>query len=346
MPASKHAATESTSKWVDGYYAPVDEEVTATDLLVEGDLPEELTGRYVRIGPNPFGPVDPATYHWFTGDGMAHGLRIEGGQAAWYRNRWIRSTALSKALGEQPAPGERHGEGDVVNTNIINIGGVTHAVVEAGSVPVALTDELETVKHSDLDGTLPHGFTAHPKVDPSTGDLHAIAYYWAIPHLEYIVVGGDGRVRQVEPIEVNDGPMVHDCSITEHWMVVYDLPVTFDIDEAMGGAHLPYTWNPAHAARIGLMPLGGPGSDVKWFDVDPCFVFHPVNAFDDGQKVVIDLVRYDRMFDAVRLGPDDVAPRLWRWTIDTETGHVAERQLAEQSLEFPRVDERVVGRRH
>src|SRR3546814_14228812 len=99
--------------------------------------------------------------------------------------------------------------------------------------------------HSDPGGTLPNGYTAHPKVDPATGDLHAVAYHWAIPHLQYIVIGADGLVRQVEPIEVADGPMVHDCSITERWLVVYDLPVTFDLDAAMSGRRFPYGWTDA-----------------------------------------------------------------------------------------------------
>jgi carotenoid cleavage dioxygenase len=129
-------------------------------------------------------------------------------------------------------------------------------------------------------------------------------------------------------------------------MVVYDLPVTFNVDDAMAGATLPYSWNEAHPARVGLLPLGGSGADVRWFDVDPCYVFHPLNAHDDGDRVVLDLVRYESMFDRRRLGPDDAAPMLWRWTIDTAAGTVTEEQLSDQPFEFPRVDERLVGRPH
>ena len=125
----------------------------------------------------------------------------------------VRSTAVSEALGEEPAPGERHGGIDTANTNVIGVGGKTLAIVEAGARPVELTYELDTICHTDLDGTLPHGYTAHPKVDPATGDLHAIAYHWAIPHLEYIVMGADGLVKQVSPVEVErraDGPRLLD----------------------------------------------------------------------------------------------------------------------------------------
>jgi carotenoid cleavage dioxygenase len=334
------------SKYLEGLYAPIPGDVTAIDLDVIGELPQELEGRYLRNGPNPVTPVDPATYHWFTGDAMVHGVRLRDGRADWYRARSVRSTRVSEALGEEPAPGERHAGMDNTNTNVIGVDGRTFALVEAGARPVELTYELDTLEHTDLGGTLPNGYTAHPKVDPATGDLHAIAYHWALPHLQYVVIGPDARVRQVEAIEVPDGPMVHDCSITERWMVVYDLPVTFDLDIAMAGAGFPYIWNEAHPARVGLLPLGGRGDEVRWFDVAPCYVFHPLNAHDDGDHVVLDVVRHERIFDAQRLGPDDAPPMLWRWTIDTVGGSVKEEQLSDQSFEFPRVDERLVGRPH
>jgi carotenoid cleavage dioxygenase-like enzyme len=352
--------TTGTTKWLRGLYAPLHDELTTFELPVTGRLPVELDGRYLRNGPNPVGAVDPARFHWFTGDGMVHGVRLRDGKAEWYRNRWVRSSAVSEALGESPKPGERHGGMDTANTNVIGLAGRTYAIVEAGGRPVELSDELETIAHSDLGGTLPNGYTAHPKVDPATGSLHAIAYHWALPNLQYVVVGADGLVTQVEPIEVDGGPMVHDCSITERWMVVYDLPVTFDLDAAMHGANFPYHWNEGRPARVGLLPLGGSvsraslrasersgsGTDVRWFDVAPCYVFHPLNAFDDGDRVVLDVVRYDRMFDANPLFPEEGPPLLWRWTLDTTTGRVHEQQLSDVPLEFPRVDERTVGRRH
>jgi len=336
--------TVTDDKWISGLYAPVHEETTALDLEVVGSLPAELDGRYLRNGPNPLGPVDPATHHWFVGDAMVHGVRLESGRASWYRSRWVRTDAVSDALGEPRSPGERHGGRDNANTNVIGLAGRTYAIVEAGARPVELTDELETVCHSDFGGTLPNGYTAHPKVDPATGDLHAVAYHWAIPGLQYIVVGADGLVRSVETIDVDDGPMVHDCSITERWLVVYDLPVTFDMTTALSGATFPYTWNEGRPARLGVVPLGGSGAEVRWFDIDPCYVFHPLNAYDDGDRIVLDVVRYPKMFDRHRQGPDDGPPLLWRWTIDLTTGVVTESQRSDVPLEFPRVDERRVGR--
>ena len=339
-------ATTTTSKWLTGRYAPLADEVTATDLPVTGRLPGELEGRYLRNGPNPLGEQDPSTYHWFTGDGMVHGIRLRDGRAEWYRARWVRSNAVSEALGEEPAPGERHADMDTANTNVVGLAGRTFALVEAGARPVELGYELDTVRHTDLAGTLPNGFTAHPKVDPDTGDLHAIAYHWALPYLQYVVVAPDATVRKVEHLEIDHGPMVHDCSITRRWMVVYDFPVDFDLDVAMTGVRFPYVWNDRRAARLGLLPLGGSATDIRWFEVPPCYSFHPLNAHDDGDRVVIDLVQYPKMFDQFRLGPDDGPPTLWRYTVDTVAGTVAREQLSDVPMEFPRVDERLVGRPH
>ena len=91
------------------------------------------------------------------------------------------------------------------------------------------------------------------------------------------------------------------------------------------------------------MPLNGRGADVRWFDVAPCYVFHPLNAFDDGDRVVLDVIRYARMFDRSRLGPDEAPPTWHRWTLDTVTGRVSEEQRSDRPFEFPRVDERARG---
>ncbi len=337
----------TTNRYLTENYAPVIEEVTASDLEVNGSVPEALEGRYLRNGPNPLAPPDPAAYHWFTGDGMVHGVRLRGGRAEWYRNRFVRSDRVAAALGEPPVAGEAHGGMDTANTNVIGHAGSTFALVEAGARPVELSYELDTIGRSDFGGTLPNGFTAHPKRDPDSGELFAAAYHWALPGVQYVVVGADGRVRKLETISVPGGPMMHDMSITANHAVLYDLPVTFDLDRAMAGGSFPYAWNPGYGARVGVLPREGTGPDVRWFEVEPCYVFHPLNAYDDGDdRVVLDLVRHPRMFDRDRNGPNDGPPSLWRWTVDLAAGTVHERQLDDRPVEFPRVDERLVGRPH
>ncbi|HZN80640.1 MAG TPA: carotenoid oxygenase family protein, partial [Mycobacterium sp.] len=168
---------ETVNPYLNGNYAPVREEITAIDLDVTGKIPDYLDGRYLRIGPNPMGDPDPAKYHWFLGTGMAHGLRLRDGKAHWYRNRYVRSAAVARALGESWAGGAHTGGVDfAANTNIIGHAGKTFAIAESGVRPYELTDELETVGPSDFCGTLFGGYTAHPKRDPATGELHAVSY--------------------------------------------------------------------------------------------------------------------------------------------------------------------------
>jgi carotenoid cleavage dioxygenase len=340
--------TAIENRYLAGNYGPISEEVTCVDLPVTGSLPVALRGRYLRNGPNPLTPPEPSTYHWFSGDGMVHGIRIRDGRAEWYRNRFVRSSAVATALGEPVRPGPVHADMDFAsNTNVIGHGGRTFAIVEAGGRPYELTYELDTVGPTDFDGTLPGGYTAHPKRDPATGELHAISYFWGWGNLvKYTVVDTGGRVRKVVDIDVGGSVSVHDMSLTERFAVIYDLPVVFDLDSAMSGAGFPYRWDPEYHARVGLLPREGTAADVLWFDVEPCYVFHPMNAYDDGDRVVIDVVRHPRMFDTHPLGPDEGTPTLERWALDVGLGKLVEERLDDRGQEFPRVDERLVGRRH
>ncbi len=199
----------------------------------------------------------------------------------------------------------------------------------------------------DFGGTLPGGYTAHPKRDSETGELHAISYFWGWGNkVQYTVTGVDGRVRKIVDVEVGGAVSVHDMSLTERYAVVYDLPVVFDLDAASSGASFPYRWDPDYHARVGLLPRDGGADDVTWFDVEPCYVFHPLNAYDDGDRVVLDVVRHPRMFATQLLGPDEGGTTLDRWTLDVPAGKLVEERLDDHSQELPRVDERRVGRRH
>jgi carotenoid cleavage dioxygenase len=337
-----------TNPYLVGNYAPVGSEETVTDLPVTGTLPGVLRGRYLRNGPNPITPPDPAVYHWFTGDGMVHGIRIEDGSARWYRNRWVRSADVAAALGESPHPGPTvEGMDFAPNTNVIAHAGKTYAIVEAGARPYELTYELGTVGPTDFGGSLPAGYTAHPKRDPDTGELHAVSYYWAWGHrVQYSVVGTDGRVRRTVDVPVGGPISVHDMSLTTRYAVIYDLPVVFDLEAAGQGASFPYRWSDDYESRVGLLPLDGGADDVVWCDVDPCYVFHPMNAYDEDGAVVIDLVRHPKMFATHLTGPDEGPPVLERWRADPATGKLVTQLLDDRPQEFPRVDERAVGRRN
>ena len=91
--------------------------------------------------------------------------------------------------------------------------------------------------------------------------------------------------------------MMHDFGVTATRVVFLDLPVSSTSSWPPPGRSIPYRWMPEAGARVGVMPRHGAGSDVRWIGIDPVYVFHVLNAFDDGDRVVIDVVRYDRAFD-------------------------------------------------
>ena len=333
------------SRFLQAPFAPVTEEITAVDLPVTGRLPTELSGRYVRNGPNPLG-LDEPVQHWFLGPGMVHGVRLRDGRGEWYRNRWVRSGQVAEALGEAWPGGPVHAGMDfAANTHILAHAGRLLATVEAGPLPYQLTDELDTVGPCDFDGTLPGGYAAHTKLDRRTGDLHAVAYFWGWDHVQHVVVGADGRVSDATDVPVADGPMMHDFALTERYVVLFDLPVTFSIDAAAAGAQLPYTWNPVHPPRVGLLPRKGTCRAVRWFPVDPCWVFHTLNAYDDGDRVVVDLCRYEGVYDLSSLAGQGPLT-LDRWVVDPAAGAVGRQCLDDRQQEFPRVDDRLLSRPH
>lgn len=336
-----------SNPFLEGIHQPLAEEFTLTDLAVTGAIPAELEGRYVRIGPNPFKP-DPRGYHWFVGDGMVHGVRLSGGKAEWYRNRWIRSRAVEAAGGPAAAPGPRHGTFDTVNTNVLAIAGRTMALVEAGGTPVLLDDDFGGQVYSDFDGTLTGAFTAHPHFDPLTGEQHAITYQGDRPNeVRHVVISPEGRVVRELAVPVEHGPSIHDCAITQRYVLIFDLPVTFSMKAMMAGERFPYHWNREHKARVGLLPRTGAAEDIVWCEVDPCYVFHVSNSYDraDG-AVAVDLVAYETMFDGAVNGPAGKCLGLERWVIDPASRHIERRTLHAAPQEFPRPDERLFGREY
>ena len=334
-------AEDAVSPYMQENFRPVHEEVTAFDLAVTGQIPEELEGRYLRNGPNPIGAVDMAHHHWFMGDGMVHGVRLRGGRAEWYRNRWVRGADVRKALGEPDIAGPLRSGDFAANTNVIGFAGTTLALIEAGPLPVELDYELTSLRRHDFGGTLPGAFGPHPKLDPKTGDLHVLCYDWRSwrDHVQYVVVSPQGRVKKTANIPLPGMVMLHDTGLTDRYVIILDLPVLMDMNMARQGYELPFQWNDGYNARVGLMPRDGDGSQVHWFEVTPCYVYHIVNAYDTADGgVVIDVIHYDRVAQKDVRGPlGDSMPTIDRWTIDPTQSRVQERRLDDRHQDFPRV---------
>ncbi|MEV5875263.1 carotenoid oxygenase family protein [Streptomyces sp. NPDC052101] len=344
-PAGK--VTARHYPFLEGAFAPVTEELTAFDLPVTGRIPRELNGRFLRNGPNVLGLEDPRAHHWMLGEGMVHGVRLRDGRAEWYRNRWVRSAQVARKLG-LPYPGPVPQEDFACNTHVIPYRGRILTLQESGPLPYELDGDLDTVGTYDFQGTLEGTFTAHTKFDVHSGELHAVTYHPAWDHVRHLVVDGAGRLARTTRIPVADAPMMHDFALTERYVVVFDIPVTFDAAAAEQGAPVPYSWNRHHPTRVGVMRRdGGP---VRWFGIEPVFFSHTLNAYDEDGCVVVDLTTYPAPFHVAGRGSDGPYARgtskLERWTVDLRHGRVRQRVLDDRPQEFPRVNESLVSRRH
>jgi carotenoid cleavage dioxygenase-like enzyme len=335
--------------YLHGNYAPVFEERSDDhELPVTGVIPPDLTGQLLRNGPNPAViPADESDYHWFGGAGMIHAISLEDGRAVGYRNRWVRTRSLAATLDTAPPNGPSEPIDGPANTHVIRHAGTTLALVESG-FPHALAPDLERARIHDFDGGLASPMTAHPKLDPITAELIFFGSdVFGPPFLRYHVVDSAGALIRTEAIDIPRATMIHDFGVTATRVVFLDLPVVFDLDLAAMGRSLPYRWMPDAGARVGVMPRGGGNDDVRWIGIDPVYVFHVLNAYDEGDTVVMDVIRYDRAFDT---GPGEVIasdlPVLARWTINLATGRIGERRLDDVPVEFPRIDDVVSGRCH
>ncbi|MEA2625872.1 MAG: hypothetical protein QOD06_1917 [Candidatus Binatota bacterium] len=346
----------ATNPFLQGNFAPWRMEGDAFDLEVTGEIPHGLEGTYYCNGPNPaYEPL--GRYHWFDGDGMVHAVRLEGGRAS-YRNRWVwgRGLAEERAAGRSLHPGlldlggtETFSFKNTANTNVVWHGGKLLALVEA-TVPTELrADTLETVGEYDFGGRLSGPMTAHPKMDLATGEMLFFGYSPFPPYLQFHVADAAGRLVRSEPIDVAWPSMMHDFAVTERYVLFLLCPVVFSFDDvaARGGA---FSWEPERGMRIGVMPRSG--GDVRWLATDPCFVFHPLNAYEDGDAIVLDAVRWTSGRFVVRHagsgGPQEDEDRavLHRWRLDLASGTVRGDALDDAECEFPRVDDRLIGRRH
>ncbi|NUR87475.1 MAG: dioxygenase [Nonomuraea sp.] len=337
----------SEPSYLSGNLAPVADEIDAVGLEVTGALPAELDGRYFRNGPNPRPGEDPG--HWFGGHGMLHGVRLRGGRAEWYRNRWVRTKKFTEGA---PFVSETGVDLAAVsaNTHVVRHAGRILALVENG-LPYEVSPELDTVGPCDFDGRLRTAMTAHPKQDPVTGELHFFGYGYFPPYLTYHRLSAAGELVESREIEVPGPTMMHDFAVTDHHLVWLDLPMVFDL--ARTG--MPYAWDDEYGARIGVTPrTGGP---TRWFDVDPCYVFHVGNAWEDDQgRVVLNGARYSPgdwsvlwqgiggTADPARHAGAAGAARLHRWTLDPVTGVAKEEALDDRGVEFPTFNEDLLGR--
>jgi carotenoid cleavage dioxygenase len=335
----------SPNWFLSGNFAPVPFETTSRRLPVEGRLPDELRGTLLRIGPNPL-DADPSRYHWFLGTGMVHGFSFDD-EGVSYRSRWVRTdTAVSalgeRGLGEQPSDPLPIPNG--ANTTVVAHAGRLLATYEA-ALPTEIGPDLTTRGRYDFGGALTTPMTAHAKVDPGTGEM----FFFGVdlltqPHLQYFRVDAEGVIVEARGIELPGPSMMHDFGITETHAVFIDVPVVYD-PFGLPERPIPAAWRDDYITRIGVMPRSGDGP-VVWFEIEPSYVSHVLNAYDDGDRVVLDGVRHTAFFDQDIYGVGEGTVTLDRWTMDLVAGRVSHDVVDGRSQEMPRIDDRLTGRRH
>lgn len=357
----------TSQKWppnyfLQGNFAPVTEEVTETELKVVGKVPAELNGLFVRNGPNPqFPPL--RNYHWFEGDGMLHAVLLRDGKAS-YRNRWIRTDgwneerkagrAVYPSLLDPPSGTNPPRFKNTANTSVLWHHGKLLALWEAGPPTEVRIPDLETVGLYTFGGKLKHPFTAHPKVDPVSGEVLCFGYNLiAKPYLQYSVIAPSGRIVSTTEIDLPRPVMMHDFAVTANYVVFLDLPEVFSLERAIRGEP-PFKFDPEAGARIGILPRRAEGTAIRWFAISPCYVFHTLNAWEEGDEVVVVACRSQKFPPIVEFVPppnaaehpnlQDSEAVLYQWRCHLKTGKVVEGPLDDRGTEFPRVNERFTGR--
>ncbi|MCB1646395.1 MAG: carotenoid oxygenase family protein [Pseudomonadales bacterium] len=345
-----------------GAYAPIHFEADAYDLIVEGEIPANLYGTFYRNGPNPqFAPI--GQYHWFGGDGMLHAFHIHDGKVD-YRNRWLRTVkfnrereagrSLFNGLNPLESDPSVHGvETDgIANTNVVWHGGRLLAL-EEGHAPFEVNpDTLASVGAWKFHDKLRGPMTAHPKMDPETGEMLFFGYGidgMLSNKMSYHAVNRNGELTRSVFFDAPYAAMVHDFIVTRDYVIFPIMPLTASLDRALAGKPA-FAWEEDKPSMIGIMPRDGEPEDIRWFEGDPCYVFHPMNAWNDGATIYCDVSQYRAapLFprpDGSRVDPALAVAHLTRWTIDmsANTNSYRTEQLDDSPCEFGRLDERFAG---
>jgi carotenoid cleavage dioxygenase-like enzyme len=341
--------------YLKGNFAPVRQEITTDTLPVIGQLPLELSGMFVRNGPNPqWTPI--GKYHWFDGDGMLHGVQISEGKAT-YRNRYVQTRgwkmeheagqAIWSGFLEPPQIDNPHGAyKNTGNTALIWHAGQMLALNEGGAPHAIKVPELETIGEYNYNDKLVSAFTAHPKVDPVTGEMMFFGYSFAPPYLQYSIVSAVGELLQTVPIDLPMAVMMHDFAITKNYTIFMDLPMTISAERAHRGEPL-MMFESDRPSRFGIVPRYGNNSNIRWFESSPCYVFHTLNAYEAGDQVVLIACRMSSttvlVSEDTPADPDGNIPRLHQWRFNLKTGTVSEQRLDDVPAEFPRINENFLG---
>lgn len=363
---------EEVNPYLSGVFAPVYDEVTRSDLEVIGTVPTDLVGLYVRNGPNPQFPPQ-GRYHWFDGDGMVHAVRFLDGEVT-YRNRHIPTEGFL-AEAEHGGPlftgtVERFTDNprqtlknlplkDTSSTDVVYFNGRLITLWYLGGRPYAFDPEtMESVGIEDMHGTLQLDLSAHSKVDERTGELLFFDYGPERPYMRFGSAGPNGRVEHLVEIDLPGPRLPHDMGFTENYAVLMDLPLINNPD-AYAAGRWKLDFRRDLPARFGVLPRRGQSSDIRWFEANPCYIYHVVRSFETGNRIVMEVCRVTRPEYKYTSNPNagtklspvgrlmtylQLHAHMYRYVFDLETGSTTEEQMDDEDTEFPVVPTHLVGR--
>jgi carotenoid cleavage dioxygenase len=298
-----------------GAFAPVDQERVVDDLQIEGEVPRDLTGLYVRNGPNRRFEA-PGRYHWFDGDGMLHAVRFEGGRVQ-YRNRWVQTVGLQEELaagqalwqGIKDPPRRDRPEQPVKNTSNTDVKFFAGELVSmwylGGEVYRCNPQDLATQGRLVMDPRLAGlPISAHSKVDEATGEFLFFAYGKTPPYMHYGVLDRFGALKTFMEVPLPGPRLPHDMAVTPNYTILHDLPLFYDMEAFAAGRH-KLKFYPDMPSRFGVVPRHGNTSQIRWFEAAPTYMYHVSNAWEEGDEIVM-------------TGTPFRLPRDWRGNVEAE----------------------------
>ena len=291
---------------------------------------------------------------------MIHAFHLSDGRVR-YRNRWMQTPKFSaeRAAGGalfgswgNPATTDASVRGKssgIANTSVVVHGGKVFAA-EEGHLPFAFDAEtIESQGYWDFAGILTSvRFTAHPKIDPRTGEMiffgYSVGGYFSNT-IVYGFVDPAGKITRMDTFEAPFSAMAHDFLVTENYILFPILPLAGSLDRARKGESA-YAWEPARGGHVGVVRRDAPASTMRWFHCEPVYVYHAMNAYERGDQIVAHVMQYENppFFPEPGKTVDrsKTVARLHRWTFDLKAGSDTFKMepIDDLSSDFPRLDSR------
>ena len=370
LPSVKTSLQPSNHPYLNGAWTPLHEEVDATDLQVlEGTIPTDIDGVYVRNTENPVHQA-LGRYHPFDGDGMVHVIDFKDGHAN-YRNRFVRTRGFEAeqeagqslwgglmdgaGVSLRPGFGAHGGLKDSSSTDVVVHGGrIVSTFYQCGE---AYWLDPETLEQGGVASWGPlDGVSAHAKVDEATGELLFFNYSKHAPFMHYGVVDRTGKLKHYVPVPLPGPRLPHDMAFTANYSILNDLPVFWDEELLKRNVHAVREHR-GLPSRFAVIPRFGNTEDIQWFEADPTYILHFLNAYEDGDEIVMDgyfqekpmprpLADAPAGFEHMMAYVDEHSflPKLHRWRFNLKTGQTREHHLDERVLEFGMFNQRYAGK--